>query len=193
MEPITLIATIAAGTSLAAVAGLRAFLPLFVIGIAARNDLLPVSERFAWLESTPALVLFGLAVVFELLADKIPAVDHVFDAIGVVVKPIAGMASVAAVAADMDPMWRTVIALLVGGSVAGSVHIVKAKARLGSSLGTGGLANPIVSLFEDAVAVIGAILAVLAPLVALVLLIVAGWLVVKALRRVFGRRATATI
>ena len=63
-------AQVAMGVGLAACAGLRAFLPLFVVGVAGRLDVLPLSEPFAWLASAPALTVFGAAVLTELLADK---------------------------------------------------------------------------------------------------------------------------
>ena len=53
---------------------------------------------------------------------------------------------------DLDPLWRAVLAILVGGSVAGTVHVAKAKTRLGSSMATLGVANPVLSFVEDVVA-----------------------------------------
>ena len=61
------------GIALAACCGLRAFLPLFVAAMAARAGTPGLlGEHFTWLESTPALVGLGVAVIVEMAADKIP-------------------------------------------------------------------------------------------------------------------------
>jgi uncharacterized membrane protein len=162
--------SLAAGLVLAAVAGFRAFLPLLAIGLAARLEWLPLSPGFAWLASTPALIAFASACVFELLGDKFPAVDHLLDVVGTAIRPLAGALSVAALLGRLDPVWAAVVGLAVGGTVAGGVHLVKAKTRLGSSLVTAGLANPALSVAEDLVAIGGTLLALLWPLLAVALL-----------------------
>ena len=172
-DPWALLPALAAGIALAATAGLRAFLPLFAVGLAGRLGWIHLGSSFGWLESTPALVAFGSAVVLELLGDKFPAVDHALDAIGVVVKPIAGTLVFTAVLGDMDPWLRTTIGIVGGATVAGGTHLVKAKTRIGSSLLTMGIANPVLSFAEDALALTTATLAVLWPAVALVLVVLA--------------------
>lgn len=54
----TLIA-IAMGISLAACAGLRAFLPLLAVGVASRMNWLPIQEGFQWIGSNEALITPG--------------------------------------------------------------------------------------------------------------------------------------
>ena len=70
---------VAMGVSLAACAGLRAFLPLLVVGAFGRLGFVPLTGAFEWLSSWPALAVFGVAVVVELAADKFPVVDHLLD------------------------------------------------------------------------------------------------------------------
>ncbi len=78
---LAVLAQIAMGLSLAACAGLRAFLPLFVVGAAGRLEWIPLTDSFAWMTSWPALLVFGFAVLTELLGDKFPLVDHFLDAL----------------------------------------------------------------------------------------------------------------
>src|SRR5258708_4552810 len=94
---------LAMGFALAATGGLRAFLPLFVAGLLARHGYVDLGPSFEWMQGTPALVVFGSAVVFEILADKIPAVDHPLAAAGVVVKPVAGTPLAAPPFTPLDP------------------------------------------------------------------------------------------
>ena len=167
-EVMPLVLQIAAGISLAACAGLRAFLPLFATGVAGRLGWVELSGPFEWLASVPALVVFGAAVTVELLSDKVPFVDHALDVLHGVLKPAAGAVLMAALLTDLTPLQATVLGIVAGGSSAGLVHLAKAKLRVGASLLTGGLANPFVSLGEDALAFTGTAAAFLVPLAAAV-------------------------
>lgn len=142
----------ALGLSLAASCGLRAFLPLLVLGLAGRlgGDSLNLiqGEAFEWIKSTPALISLSVAVVVEVLADKVPALDHLLDVIQAPVRTGAGMLAAAAVAGHL-PMWATAVLALVAGGGALSVHAGKSALRLGSTATTGGTANPLISIVED--------------------------------------------
>jgi hypothetical protein len=177
------------GIGLAAVSGLRAFLPLFVVGAAGRMDWVPLSESFNWLESTPSLIVFGAAVLIELTADKFPLVDHALDAVQSLIKPLAGAFVMATVVADWAPLYVTVLSIIVGGSAAGVVHLTKAKVRLLSTATTAGLGNPLLSASEDSVALAGSVGSILAPpLLLFVLLLLAAtalaYLITRSRRRI---------
>ncbi len=180
---------LAAGLVLAAVAGLRAFLPLAVLGLAGRLGWVELGPSFSWLASAPALVAFWSACLLELLGDKLPVVDHALDAVGTFLRPVAGALALAAVTPRLGPLWTTVLAVVVGGGAAGLVHLGKAHARLGSSLLSFGLANPLLSVAEDVLSFALAALAVLVPLLALALLVLVAIVAVRLLRRL----ARATI
>lgn len=141
----------ALGISLAASCGLRAFLPLLVLGLASRlSDLhLIQGEAFAWLESTPALIALSVAVVVEVSADKIPALDHLLDLIQGPVRVAAGVLATLAVTGQLPGWAAASLALIAGGGALG-VHAGKSALRVGSSATTAGLANPLLSLAEDA-------------------------------------------
>ena len=74
-----LLFSVALGIGLAAATGFRVFIPLLVAGLAARAGWLPLTESFAWLQSTPALAALGTAAVLETLAFYIPGLDHLLD------------------------------------------------------------------------------------------------------------------
>jgi len=165
MEPTTLITGLCMGLALAATCGLRAFLPLFVVSLMAHLGHLDLSDGYAWMGSRMAVVGLGAAVLLELLADKIPVVDHVLDTVAVVIKPVAAMVAAASVMTELDPMLSTVVGLVLGGSMAQGVHLIKAKLRLMSTALTATVANPFLSIFEDLLALVGTILAFLLPIV----------------------------
>jgi hypothetical protein len=182
----SLLVQVAMGIGLAACAGLRAFLPLFLVGLAGRWELVPLAQPMSWLAGTPALAVFGTAVIAEIAADKVPVVDHVLDVAATFVKPLAGALIVTTVMEEWTPLSIAVGSIVVGGSTAGVVHLAKSKLRLVSSVTTAGLGNPVLSLAEDVGALLGVALALLLPvlmLVALVLAGVVGSLVLRRLRR----------
>jgi len=172
------------GISLAACAGLRAWVPLMAVGIMGRTDLLHLNPSFQFLESTPALVVFGVATVLELLGDKVIAVDHFLDAVGTFVRPAAGTVLVASTLAGQDPLWAVVAGVIVGGGTALTVHAGKAVARAKTSsvaMFHGGVGNALLSGAEDLVSAGGTLLALFLPWVAFffaVLLVLAAALMV---------------
>jgi hypothetical protein len=167
-----LVTQLAMGFALAACVGLRAFLPLLIAGLVARNGYVDLGASFQWMESTPALVVFGSAVVFEILADKIPLLDHALHAAEAFVKPAAATILAASLLTNLDPLTAMTLGLIGGGTVAGAVHALKGTARIASTATTGGLANPLLSLVDDVLATAGTLLAFVVPLLAVLLLLV---------------------
>lgn len=175
--------------SLAGAAGLNAWIPLLVCGIAARSGGLELAEPFDELASTPALVLVGVGLVVDFVADKVPAIDSVVHAVGTVVNPAAG-AIVAAGGAGADvPPW---LALLAGALTAEGIHLGRATVRPIATTLTAGMANPLVSLTEDTGALGLSLLVLVAPIAAAVLLLVLVVLAVRLVRRARRRRRPAT-
>jgi len=174
---------IAMGIGLAASTGLRAFLPLLVVAVAGKLEWVPLADPFQWLATWPAIVVFGAAVVTELLSDKIPLLDNLLDTVHVAVKPVAGAILATAVLTDLAPLEATVLGIVAGASTAGVVHVVKAKTRLLSSTLTAGVGNPILSLLEDGIALAGSIAAIAIPLLVAVVALLSVALVVVLVRR----------
>jgi uncharacterized protein DUF4126 len=189
-EALEIALQVVAGIGLASCAGLRAFLPLFLVGAAARAGLIGLGEAFGWLDSTPALVTLGTAVAAEILADKVPAVDHLLDAVGFLVKPVAGALVMASTLSDVSPLAATLLAVILGLPVAAGIHLIKAKARFLSTTGTLGLANPVISLAEDAATLAGSVLSILLPISVLAIGVLV--LTVLAFRRRRGGRRTGS-
>jgi hypothetical protein len=180
--------TLALAIALAASAGLRAWLPLFLAGILARLGVLDLGPSFQLLSSNKALVLFGVATVVELLGDKIPVVDHALDAIGTPLRPAAGALLASSVLGTVtDPLTAVALGTAVGAPSALIPHALKSGLRAFSTGVTGGLANPVLSFLEDALSVLIFVLAVLVPLLVLALL----GLSLFVLSRWMRRRATA--
>lgn len=181
---LTSLLSVALGVGLAAATGLRVFLPLLIAGLAARADWIPLTDAFAWLESTPALIMFGAAAVLETLAYYIPGLDHVLDLLAGPAAVAAGVVASAAVMADVPPMVMWPLAIIAGGGVAGVTKGGAALVRAKTGVATGGLGNPVVSTAETVSASALSIFAIVLPLVCLVtVLAFVFWIGRKVLRR----------
>ena len=181
---------IAMGISLAACAGLRAFLPLFAVGVAARNGWLPVQPWLEWIGSNEALITFGVATLLEAVADKVPVVDHALDVFHTVARPIAGSVVAMGSFYQISPTYAVALGIIVGVPVAGGLHVAKAGSRMASTGLTAGVGNPVLSLLEDVLAFLGVILSLLAPVVAVLVLVFTAFVGVRWLRR---RRAAGSL
>ncbi|MDZ8172604.1 DUF4126 domain-containing protein [Microbacterium xanthum] len=186
------------GTGLAASAGLNAWMPLLVLGLADR--FVPAVElpaTWAWLSSDLALWVVGVLLVVEIIADKVPAVDTINDVLQTVVRPasggiVFGAGASAETVSVTDPAsfftdssW---VPILTGVVVALAVHGVKAAFRPVANAATGGIAAPVVSTIEDASALALSILALLVPVLAAAALVTAIVAMVFAVRRFRRRR-----
>ncbi|WP_417511329.1 DUF4126 domain-containing protein [Microbacterium sp.] len=169
------------GSSLAASAGLNAWMPLFLLGLADR--FLPavnLPAGWTWIGSDIALWVLGALLVLEIVADKIPALDSVNDIIQSVLRPASGGiafgagASAQTVAVD-DPATffsqNTWVPIVTGIVIALIVHVTKATGRVAANTVTGGLAAPVLSTAEDGASFLLAALAIIVPVLAGLLLI----------------------
>ncbi|HEX4781413.1 MAG TPA: DUF4126 domain-containing protein [Usitatibacter sp.] len=162
---------LAMGFGLAACVGLRTFLPLLAAGIAARTGHLALGHSFEWMASTPALVVFGSALTFEILADKVPGLDHALHSVEAFVKPVAATLLAASLFTNLDPLTATTLGLIGGGSIAGLVQLARGTTRVASSALTFGLANPVLSFADDGLALGGVFLSFLLPFIAALLVL----------------------
>lgn len=163
---------LATSFGLSSSAGLNAYLPLLIVAVVARfTDWITLNEPWNALTSGWIIALLVLLLAIEVIADKIPAVDHANDVVQTVIRPAAGAILFAAssnIVADIHP----VLAMACGVVVAGGVHAVKATARPMVTATTAGVGNPIVSTVEDIVSALVALLSILIPtLMALCLLL----------------------
>jgi len=168
-----------AGIVIAAACGLRAFLPLLVLGLAARAGFVELDPRAGWLAGNLALIALGAATVIEIAADKIPVVDHALDAVATLIRPAAAWLGASALFHDWPAPWGPLVAFTLAALALG-VHAAKAKLRLGTTAVTLGHGNPVVSALEDVAAFVMALLAVVVPVVAVGLVIL---IAVSLLRR----------
>ncbi|WP_434744100.1 DUF4126 domain-containing protein [Micromonospora sp. SH-82] len=186
------------GSGLAASAGLNAYIPLLVMGLLARyTDAIALPGGWQWLGNGWVVAILAVLLVVELVADKVPVVDHVNDVVQTVVRPTAGGLAFGAGAGSetvtvTDPgefvsthQW---VPVLVGVLIALGVHLLKSAARPVINAATAGVGAPVASTAEDATSVIVSLAAILLPVLVLVFLVGLVFFVAWFLRRRADRR-----
>jgi Domain of unknown function (DUF4126) len=139
-------------------------------------------------------------LMIEIVADKIPALDSINDAIQTFVRPTAGgivfgSGTGAQTPAVADPgafaqsgQW---IPVVMGVITALVVSLTKSAVRPAANVATAGVAAPVLSTLEDATSVSLVFIAILIPVLVLVVLLALAYGVFRLLRR-RRRRAAAT-
>ncbi|WP_298805356.1 DUF4126 domain-containing protein [uncultured Pseudokineococcus sp.] len=193
------------GAGLASAAGLNAWLPLLLLGSAARwTDVVALPDGWAWLSEPGVLAVLAVLLVVEVLADKVPGVDHVNDALQTVVRPLAGGVAASAgtggatagPGAGDDASWLAGVdwtTVLAGAAVALVVHLLKAAGRAAVNATTAGVGAPVASAAEDALSLGLVASALLAPVLVLVALAVLVAVAVAVVRRRRRRRAVRPV
>jgi hypothetical protein len=176
---------------LSASAGLNAYIPLLLVGLLARyTNLINLSQPWDTLANPWIILMLCVLVIIEMLADKVPAVNHINDLIQTLIRPAAGAIAFAAsanVVTDISP----VLALAAGLLVAGTVHVAKAGAvRPMVTATTGGAGNIPVSIAEDVVSTVLSFLAIVLPILVGTLLIVFAAFLIYWLYRRANRKTT---
>jgi len=189
-----------AGIGLSAACGWNTFAPLLVLALADRisnGALLGYGQPntsdhpFAWIASLAGIMVWLALMTLELLLDKIPRVDHALDAAGSVLRPAAGALCFMAIG-NHDDSIDIVLAMAVGMVVAGAIHWDKARRRLELASESLGLGTPFVSMLEDSLSILTAvmslILGILGPITA-----IASWFAIRAAYRWSERFGKGTI
>lgn len=169
------------GSGLAASAGLNAYIPLLLMGLLSRyTDLVELPSGWQWLGNGWVVLILAVLLAVEVVADKVPVVDHVNDVVQTVVRPTAGGLAFGAGAgsetvtvSDPDTFFSTHqwVPVVVGVLIALGVHLLKAAARPVINATTAGVGAPVASTAEDATSVVMSVVALLLPVLVLVFLL----------------------
>jgi uncharacterized protein DUF4126 len=143
--------------------GINAYLVVLVLGLIGRfGEVAAVPEG---LTRTDVLVVAALMYLVELVADKIPYVDSLWDAISTAIRPTVG-AVIALLIAQDAPTLEQAILTATGGVTALVSHLVKGGLRLIVNTSPEPASNIVVSVGEDVTVAGVTSLAVLHPMLA---------------------------
>jgi hypothetical protein len=180
------------GFGLAAATGLRVFIPLLALALAARADAVTLIPSLDWIDSTAALVVFVVAAAVEVAGYLIPVIDNLLDTVATPAAMLAGTIVMASVLVDLDPLWAWSLAVIAGGGAAAAVQGTTVVARAASTATTAGGVNPALATGEAVgsagLSVLSIALPVLAALAVVAVLAFAAWKLPGLYRRLRGSR-----
>ncbi|MEV4100533.1 DUF4126 domain-containing protein [Nonomuraea sp. NPDC049649] len=186
------------GLGLSTAAGLNAYIPLLVVGVLSNiTDAVKLPDGYDWLSNWGVLGVLALLLTAEFVLDKVPAVDTVNDVIQTAIRPASGgvVFSATSAAAELDnSTWMAEnpwIGWVLGIVMALAVHLLKTAARPVVNTTTAGTGAPVASVAEDSGALGLSLVAIFAPILvvlALILLALIAWWVIKRVRRLRARR-----
>jgi len=179
--------------------GINLYVTVFTLGLLQRLHIAHLPGDLGYLSHTWVLVVSGILYAMQFLADKIPAVDSVWDLIHTFIRVPAGAVLAASAFAHFDPTVR-IVALLLGGGIALTSHSTKTATRLAANTSPEPFSNIGLSLLGDVVTLGGTLLMAVHPavligivLVAVILSILLFRWVIRSLKRLFQRRTTAPV
>jgi len=176
--------------------GVNLYATTAVVGLCSRFHLISLPDQFRAFDN-PLIIGAAIAMyLIEFVADKIPWLDSLWDAVHTVIRPIGGAIVAVSALGDASPAMETAAAIF-GGSVAMTSHLTKAGARAAANTSPEPFSNWILSLLED-VFVVGLTWfafqhpywAAAMTIALLVVIIACTSVIVRALRRRFGSRDT---
>ena len=178
------------GVLLAWLAGIRAYLTVFGVGLAGALGWLDLPEALQVTTSPWVLGISGVLALLEFFTDKIPGVDSAWDLLQTLARVPAGAFLAAAALSPDGDLGAGMLA--TGAGVALASHVLKAGSRAMLNVSPEPISNLAASTTEDAL-VVGALgLALAWPWMALALVLVIGLGSALAVwwvwRRLFGRR-----
>jgi hypothetical protein len=184
---------VALAAALGWASGLRLYAVVFLTGLAGYLGWVELPRGLQILQSPVLLWASGTMLAIEFLADKVPLIDSLWDAVHTLIRIPAGAALAAGVFGADQAEWA-LVAALAGGTLAAASHTAKASTRAAVNTSPEPASNVIVSLFEDGLVAFALWLAVAHPLwffvglaIALVVMLWLTVLFVKFLKFVFRR------
>ena len=176
------------------------------VNLYATVALVGLASYFGWVGLPPEYAVFGnpwiigiasLLYLVEFVADKVPWVDTLWDALHTFIRPIGGAALAVASLGDASPALKVGAALL-GGTVAAGSHMTKAGARVVANTSPEPFSNWALSVLEDGFVVAIGLLALKFPLIALgislaviAVIVATASMLIRAIRRKFARPVEA--
>jgi hypothetical protein len=140
---------VALAAALGWASGLRLYAVVFCTGLAGALGWVPLPAGLQVLQHPLVLGAAAVLGALEFVADKIPGLDSLWDALHTVIRIPAGAALAAAVFGGDQAAW-SVVAGLAGGTLAATSHVAKATTRAAVNTSPEPFSNIALSLAGDA-------------------------------------------
>lgn len=179
------VSSIALATGLSWASGLRLYATVCIVGLLARYGVIQIPETLQILSNPIIIVVSGILLIIEFLADKIAYIDSAWDSLQTFIRIPAGALLAMGAIGSNDPMIATIAALL-GGSLTTLTHATKAGSRALINTSPEPVSNVATSLGEDGLWLSGGWLALIHPMIFLgvlgLLIVVMLWMLPKVWR-----------
>jgi hypothetical protein len=150
--------------------GFNLYATVLTLGLLQRFHLVQLPGDLDFLSRSWVIAVAGVLYLIEFLADKIPIVDSVWDAIHTFIRVPAGAVLAASAFANFDPAVRAA-ALLAGGTLALGSHGTKASVRMAANTSPEPFSNILLSTAEDIFTIALTALAAFHPAVILAIIL----------------------
>jgi hypothetical protein len=158
--------TFLVGVGLAASVGLRISFPILIVSIFSYSGYITLSTYFVWLGTLPALIVLIIIATIDTLAFYIVWLDNLLDAIEHPVSILVGILITGAVITEFNPYLKWLMALIIGGGIAGTINAATGLLRLKISTETDGKRNFAFSTLEILGSIGLAIISIFLPFIA---------------------------
>ena len=164
------LATLGLGLGSAWLSGFNLYATVLTLGLLQRFHLVQLPGDLDFVSRRWVLACAATLYLVEFLADKIPVVDSVWDAVHTFIRVPAGAVLAASAFAHFNPAVRA-IALLAGGTLALGSHGAKASLRVTANASPEPFSNIFLSIVEDMFTIGLAALTAFHPVVILVIIL----------------------
>jgi hypothetical protein len=147
-------------------AGINLYATVAILGLASRYGWVNLPPQFKVFDHDVVIAAALTMYVIEFIADKVPWVDSLWDAVHTAIRPLGGALIAVTTFGETSAPVAGLIALL-GGTVAASTHATKAGTRAVANTSPEPFSNWILSFTEDLFVVGLGFVALKYPLVAL--------------------------
>src|SRR5688572_17597984 len=170
-------------------AGINLYATVAILGLTSRYGWVQLPDQFRVFDNDLVIGAALVLYVVEFVADKVPWVDSMWDAVHTVIRPAGGALIAVATLGEASPAVEGLAALL-GGTLAAGSHFTKAGTRAAANTSPEPFSNWILSIGEDIFVVGLGMLALKYPAAAAVvvavcvalMIVFAAW-IVRAVRR----------
>ena len=146
---VEILATLGRTMGFSFAAGINLYATVAILGLAKRYGWVALPEQFQVFDNDVVIGVALVLYVVEFVADKVPWVDSLWDALHTVVRPIGGAVLAVTTLGDASPTMQGLIALM-GGALATGTHLTKAGTRAAANTSPEPFSNWALSLAEDA-------------------------------------------
>jgi uncharacterized protein DUF4126 len=190
---VEILATLGRTMGFAFAAGINLYATVAILGLASRFDWVTLPPQFNVFDNDVIIVTALVLYAIEFVADKIPWVDSIWDAVHTLIRPVGGALIAMTTLGEASPTVQGLVALL-GGTLAAGTHFTKAGTRAAANTSPEPFSNWILSVTEDLFVVGLGFLALTYPVAAAIvvaagvvlMLMFAAW-IARAVRRRWSR------